>query len=241
MPCNLLPSQDENLLFFRLDGEAAERFGQIGYLRADFAGSGHEFHFTWFDQQAHLKIRAFRQEFEAVMESLRYDGEKPPFASRTNLATYCNMTPGKELTMRGHGYFVRTEDFSFYFRCFPRPQDYDIYCFAYDNRWLLAELAGQHALPPYCYSVLPTSGEMIRIVLGERGYHRCNCAGLSPETIRFKVNDENCLRHISRAQEEAMLAGSLLGWDTPTARPWKYEMDGKPRIAPFPQKSGQER
>jgi hypothetical protein len=29
-----------------------------------------------------------------------------------------------------------------------------------------------------------------------------------------------------------MLAGALLGWDTPAAKPWKYEPDGTPRQPP---------
>jgi hypothetical protein len=34
---------------------------------------------------------------------------------------------------------------------------------------------------------------------------------------------------VTRAQEEAMLCGSLFGWDTPAAKPWNYDMDGNPR------------
>jgi hypothetical protein len=237
----LLPSTDDGLLFFGLDGEAAERHGQIGCLRADFGRSGNEFFTTWFDRQAFLKTDGFKKEFDEVMTALRGGGENPPFASRENLAAFCAATPGLDLTTRGSGYTVRTEAFSHYFRCFPRPQDYDIYCFAYDNRYLLPELAGQHAMPRYCFSVLPSTGEMIRIVYGEAGYFRCNSAGLSPGTIRFKVDDENGLRHISRAQEEAMLAGSLDGWDSPAAKPWKYDMDGTPRLPKTKPPQGRER
>jgi len=127
---------------------------------------------------------------------------------------------------------ILTEDFSYYFRCFPRISDYDIYCFTYDNRYLLPELAGQHDLPQYCFSILPSSGEMIRIVKGESGYYPCNRGGISLENIRVKVDTKNQMRSITRAQEEAMLAGSLFGWDTPAANPWKYDMDGKPRPLP---------
>ena len=93
-------------------------------------------------------------------------------------------------------------------------------------------------MPRYCFSVLPSTGGMIRIVHGEPGYFTCNSAGLSPGTIRFKVDDENRLRHVSRAQEEAMLAGSLFGWDAPAAKPRKYDMDGKPHL-PKPQEKNE--
>ena len=140
MPYNLLPARDDDSLFFRLDKEAAERYGAIGYMRADFGGTGREFWSTWFDGQQQLNTYSFKKEFEDVINSLRDDGVKPPFASRENLTLFCSANPGKELTLRGNGYMVRTLDYSYYFRCLPRPGDYDIYCFAYDNRWLLSAL-----------------------------------------------------------------------------------------------------
>lgn len=48
MPYELLPSQEDNLLFFNLEGEATERYGSIGYLRADFGRDGRGFWTTWF-------------------------------------------------------------------------------------------------------------------------------------------------------------------------------------------------
>jgi hypothetical protein len=80
--------------------------------------------------------------FDDVINSLRNDGETPPFASRSNLAAFCSANPGKELNGRGGGYCIRTLGFSYYFRCLPRPGDYDVYCFAYDNLYLLPQLAG---------------------------------------------------------------------------------------------------
>jgi len=225
MVYELLTAEKEEIhLCFRLGGEAAERHGAIGYLRADFGCSGKEFHTTWFDNQTHLKSSDFKYKFDELINSLRDDGQKPPFASRDNHLAFCAAHPSMTC------FKVATLDYSFYFRLNPHQGTYDIYCFAYNNCWLLPELAGQHGLPNYCFSILPSSGEMIRIVRYESDYHPCNSAGLSPETVRFKVNDENQLRGVTRAQEEAMLAGSLLGWDTPAAKPWNYDKNGKPRL-----------
>lgn len=225
----LQPSQHDNLLFFRLDGEAAERHGSIGYLRADFSRSGREFHCAWFESQSHLKTPAFKQEFDDVINSLRDDGEKPPFASRANLAAFCSATPGKELTTRGGGYAVQTLDFSYYFRCLPRPGDYDIYCFTFDNRLLLPELAGKHELPDFCYSTAPATDGIIVIKRGERGYYPCEYSTNDQEYNREFAKERNIKLGVSRAQEEAMLAGSLFGWDAPAAKPWNYDQDGNPR------------
>jgi hypothetical protein len=56
----LLAEKDELHLCFRLNDEAAERCGAIGYLRADFGRSGTEFYTTWFDSQPHLKSSVFK-------------------------------------------------------------------------------------------------------------------------------------------------------------------------------------
>ena len=226
----LQPAQDNYMLFFRLEGEYAERHGSIGHLRVDFSKSGRKFHCTWFDKQPHLKTPAFKAEFDSVINSLRYVGERPPFASRENLATFCSGTPGKELTAtQGGGYMVRTQDFSYYFRCEPPASDYDIYCFTFDNRWLLPELAGQHKLPNDCFSVLPSTGELIFIVVGEKGYYPSGKSTPDKGINRQIALASNSLLGVTRAQEEAMLAGSLFGWNTPAAKPWHYNMDGTPR------------
>lgn len=236
MAYELVPAQKDEIRFcFRLSGEGAERCGAIGYLRADFGRSGKEFYTTWFDNQAHLKSFDFKQKFDELINSLRDDGQEPPFASRSNHLAYCAAHPSMT------GFKITMPEFSFYFRLNPKQGTYDIYCFAYDNRYLLPELAGQHALPNYCFSVLPSSGEMIRITRGEQGYHLCNSEGLSPDMIRIKVDDRNRLRNITRAQEEAMLAGSLFGWDTPAAKPWNYDANGNPRPTNQPKKNEPER
>jgi hypothetical protein len=229
MAYELLPTQDEESLFFRLDAEAAERCGAIGYMRADFGKTGREFWTTWFDFDARLNTHRFKTEFQEVVDSLRNDGERPPFAGRGNLAAFCSATPGKELNTRGSGYMIRTQDYSYYIRCKPSAGDYDIYYFAFDNRYLLPELAGQHTLPDICYSTEPSTGGVILIKKGERGYYRCEYSTDDPEYNRVLATDRNIKLGVTRAQEEAMLAGSVFGWSVPAAKPWNYDTDGNPR------------
>jgi hypothetical protein len=236
-----MPSQDEESLFFRLSREAAERYGAIGYMRADFGKTGREFWTSWFDDEKHLKTYAFKTEFNDVIESLRNDGADPPFASRENLEAFCSVTPGKELTTRGGGYSIRTPDFSYCIRCKPSPADYDIYCFAYDNRFLLPELAGQHALPDICYGIEPSTGGLILIKAGEQGYYRSDYSTDDPEYNRSFATARNAKLGVTRAQEEAMLAGSMFGWDTPAAKPWKYDMSGNLLRSPPKKKNEPER
>ena len=61
MEYNFQPfAASEDKLFYRLDGEAAERHGAIGCLRADFGRNGQDFYSTWVDNQKHLKTPSFK-------------------------------------------------------------------------------------------------------------------------------------------------------------------------------------
>ena len=229
----LLPVRDEEIsLCFRMEGDAGERHGSIGCLRVDFGTDGCGFWTTWFDYQKHLKTPAFKSEFDEIIDSLRDGGQKPPFANRVNFDSFCFATPGVKAPERGVGYIVRTEDYSYYFRCKPGSGDYNIYCFTYDNRYLLPELAGQHELPEQCYSVLPSNGALIMLIRGDSGYIECKDSQIGREANRLFADTANKLNGVTRAQEEAMLAGSLFGWSVPAAKPWKYEQDGTPRQPP---------
>jgi len=231
----LLAEKEELNLCFRLSGEAAERCGVIGYLRADFGRSGKEFYTTWFDSQPHLKSYDFKYKFDELINSLRDDGQKPPFASRDNHLAFCAAHPSMTC------FKVATLDYSFYFRLNPHQGTYDIYCFAYDNRWLLPERAGQHELPNDCFSVMPHSGDLIFIVMGEKGYYPQGESTSDPAVNRQIATAKNALLGITRAQEEAMLAGSMLGWSVPAANPWNYDQNGKPRLPNQPKKNEPER
>ena len=224
----LLPTVDDTRLFFAMESEQAERHGAIGYLRADFGKSGYEFWSTWFDTQARLKSIDFKQELDTVINSQRDDGPAPPFSNRRRLAAFCVTNPGTLLTGRGQGFMIRTLNYSYYFRCFPRVGAYDIYCFTYDNRFLFPELAGKHDLPDCCFTLLPSSGELIEITAGKSGYVRSEASKRDPEANRLFADTSNKIFGITRAQEEAMLAGSLFGWATPAAKPWNYDQNGKP-------------
>jgi hypothetical protein len=141
MAYELLPTKDNDALFFRLDKEIAERYRAIGYLRVDFGKTGYEFWSTWFDIQPELNTNNFKLELDDIINSLREDGKNPPFMNRNNLRMFNLTTPGKDLNERGSGYIIRTLEYTYYFRCKPCIGDYDVYCFAYDNRLLLPLLS----------------------------------------------------------------------------------------------------
>lgn len=83
-------------------------------------------------------------------------------------------------------------------------------------------------LPDKCYCVLPDSDEIIIVKKGESGYYRTDKYGHGRADALDIVDDCNRIARITKAQAEAMLAGSMFGWEVPAADPKNYDEDGQP-------------
>lgn len=81
-------------------------------------------------------------------------------------------------------------------------------------------------LPEVCYSILPSTGDVIIIKHGESGYYRSEYSTEDKAFNREFANDRNANLGVSKAQIEAMLAGSMYGWDVPAADPKSYDVNG---------------
>ena len=83
------------------------------------------------------------------------------------------------------------------------------------------------SLPGTCFSVLPSTGELIILAHGETGYTHSGM-GIEGKTIQEAADIANDTIGVTKAEEAAMLAGSLFGWEIPAADPRNYNEDGAP-------------
>ena len=79
-------------------------------------------------------------------------------------------------------------------------------------------------LPKICFSVLPSTGELICIKRGESGYYRSDWSTGDPAQNHELADYNNSRLGVTQAQRLAMETGSMHGWDVPSADPKTYEL-----------------
>lgn len=83
------------------------------------------------------------------------------------------------------------------------------------------------SLPEHCYIYLPTTREIGIVKKGESGYYRSDITLAYDEDGKQFVEELNKKCGITKAQEAAMLAGSMFGWQIPAADPQNYDEQGQ--------------
>ena len=83
------------------------------------------------------------------------------------------------------------------------------------------------SLPEQCYVYLPTTQEIGIVKKGEKGYYRSELSPVYGEDGKDFVDEMNRSGGVTKAQAEAMSAGSMFGWATPAADPANYDEQGK--------------
>jgi hypothetical protein len=78
-------------------------------------------------------------------------------------------------------------------------------------------------LPDHCYAVEPSDGWVIRLVAGVHGYAISAYQSHGDQSAQNVADDLNAGLGVSKAQVQAMICGSMFGWDVPGANPSVYE------------------
>jgi hypothetical protein len=74
-------------------------------------------------------------------------------------------------------------------------------------------------LPEMCVAVLQPDDVLIGIKRGVRGYFQMYDGAVKGEAARIVADRMNKALHSTPQQREAMLVGSMMGWDCPAANP----------------------
>ena len=141
MNMSIRPITPEERAFTYSDEQVImEQMGCIGYLRADMDSSGKGFYSTWNDFRTDLKTPAFKGEFDAVINALRFDDAcSGILKDRDSLAQYCYSHPDTSYgNSREYGILVDTEDHAYYMRLNPHKGEYNLYCYCYKSSLLAA-------------------------------------------------------------------------------------------------------
>lgn len=80
-------------------------------------------------------------------------------------------------------------------------------------------------LPELCFSTLGSTGDLICIKRGERGYFPSDWSTDSREKNQALADYNNECLGVTAAQRQAMECGSMHGWSVPGADPKAYEQD----------------
>ena len=82
------------------------------------------------------------------------------------------------------------------------------------------------SLPERCYVYVQTENEIGLLRKGETGYYKTDISLYDAEDAKQFVEDINKKLGVTKAQAEAMKAGSMFGWNVPVADPKNYDAQG---------------
>ena len=137
MELNLRPiTEAERLYCYSQSQQIMAQTGCIGHLRADMDTDGNGFSSSWDDHIGYLKTQEFKDEFEVVIDSLRFDSGV--LANRTAVQKFCAAHPEAQITPDRPDYGFRTDtvQYAYLFRLNPNKGEYNLYCYCYRRDWL---------------------------------------------------------------------------------------------------------
>lgn len=140
--------------------------------------------------------------------------------------TWYFMENGTEKPDFNYGHYIKDKkdaERDFERRTQYRMGDYDLSCT--DDNGMAIEPNGTY-LPGSCLSVSNLDGSLIYITRDEKGFRPAG-DNADPGHYRAHADRENEADGVTKAQEAAMVHGSMFGWNTPGADPRNYDENGR--------------
>ena len=115
--------EEAGLFYSELDQKQDEALGTVGHIRMDFGSGGREFWHTWWPHnEDRFNTLEFKEELQAIVDTLRANGPLKDLASMSN---YCHKNGGTITEdSRSFGYVAETDHYRYCLRCTPTPGDY---------------------------------------------------------------------------------------------------------------------
>jgi hypothetical protein len=132
-------TRTEDMYAYTQSSQIMGQTGCIGHLRADMDSNGTGFFSSWEDHRRDLKTDLFKEEFDSVINALRFDSRYGDvLKDRSALARFCWSQPSARMNSQeeNYGFRVDTDNYSYMMRLNPNKGVYNLYCYCYRRDWL---------------------------------------------------------------------------------------------------------
>ena len=131
-------TEAEQMYCYTQSSQIRSQTGNVGYLRADMDTNGKGFFSSWNGFRNDLNTPEFKQNFDNVINTLRFDEDSPCFLKdRDTLMKYCYSHPEAQMADgNSFGIRVNTADYTYMMRLNPNRGEYNLYCYCYLREYL---------------------------------------------------------------------------------------------------------
>lgn len=203
----------ERLYCYSQSTQIEAQTGCIGHLRADMGSNGNGFYSTWTDHQGDLKTQDFKDEFDEVINALRFDSDCGDILKdRDALARYCHLhMEGSFGNDREYGFRADTPSYTYMLRLNPHKGEYNLYCYCFKRDWLdrhlkHAEKGIRFIDPDYKELFRIEDGNQIRVTFQDGLYRDRVCRYIDD----YHLEVDGSLFHICEFAEKTARAGNTV-------------------------------
>lgn len=206
----------ERMYSYSQSSQIEAQTGCIGHLRADLGTADDCFLSSWTGHRDDLKTQDFKDEFDEVINALRFDEQYSNFLqNRRSLSKFCFSHPESSYgNDREFGFRADTPSYSFMLRLNPNKGEYNLYCYCFKRDWLDRHMT--HAAkgirfitPDYKEKFRIDDGDSIRITRGNGSTADYVCRYIDEYHVEVGGAHGN-LYHICEFAERMKMAGSTI-------------------------------